>query len=97
MEENNDKHEENLATDHQDTQDQAQENQENVSQQLTAEELLAAASDCLDAPSAIHNILTNADMTFEKIEDEEGNKVELTEGNYSSFIRSKNRKEGLHT
>ncbi|AWK50894.1 oligoendopeptidase F [Clostridium beijerinckii] len=55
------------------------------------EELLAAASDCLDAPSAIHNILTNADMTFGKIEDEEGNKVELTEGNYSSFIRSKNR------
>lgn len=55
------------------------------------EELLAAASDCLDAPSAIHNILTNADMTFDKIEDEDGNKVELTEGNYSSFIRSKNR------
>jgi len=55
------------------------------------EELLAAASDCLDAPSAIHNILTNADMTFGKIEDEEGNKVELTEGNYSSFIRSKDR------
>ncbi len=55
------------------------------------EELLAAASDCLDAPSAIHNILTNADMTFGKIEDEEGNQVELTEGNYSLFIRSKNR------
>jgi len=55
------------------------------------EELLAAASDCLDAPSAIHNILTNADMTFEKIKDEEGNDVELTEGNYSSFIKSKNK------
>lgn len=37
------------------------------------EELLAAASDCLDAPSAIHNILTNADMTFGKIKNEEGN------------------------
>lgn len=55
------------------------------------EELLAAASDCLDAPSAIHNILTNADMTFGKIKNEEGNEVELTEGNYSSFIRSKDR------
>ncbi|WP_238918471.1 oligoendopeptidase F [Clostridium sp. YIM B02555] len=54
------------------------------------EELLAAASDCLDAPSAIHSILTNADMTFGKLEDEEGNEVELTEGNYSSFIKSKN-------
>ena len=43
-------------------------------------------------PITIHNILTNADMTFDKIEDEDGNEVELTEGNYSSFIRSKNRK-----
>ncbi len=56
------------------------------------EELLAAASDCLDAPSAIHSILVNADMTFGKIEDEEGNEVELTEGSYSSFIKSKDSK-----
>lgn len=55
------------------------------------EELLASASDCLDAPSAIHNMLTNADMTFGKIKDEDGNEVELSEGNYSSFIRSKDR------
>ena len=55
------------------------------------EQLLAQASDCLDAPSAIHNILTNADMTFGKIKNEEGKEVELTEGNYSSFIRSKDR------
>lgn len=57
-----------------------------------SEELLALASDCLDAPSAIHNMLTNADMTFEKIKNEDGKKVELTEGNYSSFIKSKDRK-----
>ncbi len=56
------------------------------------EELLAGASDCLDAPSAIHNMLTNADMTFGKIKNEEGAEVELTEVNYSSFIRSKDRK-----
>lgn len=55
------------------------------------EELLALASDCLDAPSAIHNMLTNADMTFGKIKDEDGDEIELTESNYSSFIRSKNR------
>jgi oligoendopeptidase F len=55
------------------------------------EELLALASDCLDAPSSIHSMLTNADMTFEKIKDEDGEKVELTEGNYSSYIRSKDR------
>ena len=55
------------------------------------EELLAAASDCLDAPSSIHNIMTNADMKFGKIKDEDGHEVELTEGNYSSFINSKDR------
>lgn len=55
------------------------------------EELLAAASDCLDAPSSIHNIMTNADMKFGKIKDEDDQEVELTEGNYSSFIKSKNR------
>ena len=55
------------------------------------EELLAAASDCLDAPSAIHNIMTNADMKFGNIKDEDGEVVELTEGNYSSFIKSKDR------
>lgn len=55
------------------------------------EELLAAASDCLDAPSSIHNIMTNADMKFGKIKDEDGHEVELTEGNYSSFIKSKER------
>lgn len=55
------------------------------------EELLAGVSDCLDAPSSIHNIFTNADMKFGDVTDEDGKKVELTEGNYSSFIRSKNR------
>lgn len=56
------------------------------------EELLASVSDCLDAPSSIHNMLTNADMKFSDIVDEDGEKVELTEGNYSSFIKSKDRK-----
>ena len=55
------------------------------------EELLALASDCLDAPGNIHSMLTNADMSFGTVKDEEGDSIELTEGNYSSFIRSKNR------
>ena len=55
------------------------------------EELLAAASDCLDAPSSIYSIMTNADMKFGEVTDDDGHKVELTEGNYSSFIKSKNR------
>jgi len=56
------------------------------------EELLASVSDCLEAPSAIHNMLSNADMKFGNIIDEDGEEVELTEGNYSAFIKSKNRK-----
>jgi oligopeptidase F. Metallo peptidase. MEROPS family M03B len=56
------------------------------------EELLAAVSDCLDAPHNIFGMLSNADMTFPVIKNEEGKEVELTEGNYSSFIRSKDRR-----
>ncbi|MGG7160808.1 oligoendopeptidase F [Clostridium baratii] len=55
------------------------------------EELLSQVSDCLDAPDAIHNMLSNADMKFNKIKDENGKEVELTEGNYSTFIKSKDR------
>jgi oligoendopeptidase F len=56
------------------------------------EELLAAVSDCLDAPSNIFGMLKNADMSFPIIEDEDSEEVELTEVNYSAFIKSKNRK-----
>lgn len=56
------------------------------------EELLASVSDNLQAPQNIFNMLTNADMTFPTIVDENGAKVELTEGNYSTFIKSKDRK-----
>lgn len=53
------------------------------------EEMLASVSDCLEGPSNIHGILTNADMTFQKVKNEKGELVRLTEGNYASFIRSK--------
>lgn len=56
------------------------------------EEMLAAVSDCLDAPSNIFNMFTNADMTFPVIKDEEENNVELTEGNYVKLISSRNRR-----
>lgn len=55
------------------------------------ERILASVSDCLNAPGNIFNMLTNADMTFSVIKDEDGVEVELTEGNYTKFIRSKNR------
>ncbi len=56
------------------------------------EELLASASDCLGASEGIYSMLTNADMTFGKIKDENGHEIELTEGNYSSLINSKDRR-----
>lgn len=55
------------------------------------EELMAQVSDCLDGPSNIFNMLSNADMMFPVIKNEENQDVELTEGNYISFIRSRNR------
>ena len=56
------------------------------------EELLASVSDCLSAPESIHHMLSNADMKFGDIIDEDNEKVELTEGKYGSFIKSKDRR-----
>ena len=56
------------------------------------ESVLASVSDCLGAPESIYSMLTNSDMTFGEIVDESGRKVELSEGNYNSFIKSKDRK-----
>ena len=56
------------------------------------EKLLASVSDCLSAPGNIFGMLTNADMTFPSIKDESGNEIELTEGSYSRFIKSKDRR-----
>lgn len=56
------------------------------------ESVLASVSDCLGAPENIYSMLTNSDMTFGEIVDESSRKVELTEGNYISFIKSKDRK-----
>lgn len=55
------------------------------------EKILASVSNCLDAPYNTFSMLTNADMEFPKIEDESNEFVDLTEGNYSVFIRSKDR------
>lgn len=56
------------------------------------EEFMASVSDCLSASENIYSMLTNADMVFGNIKDEAGNDVELTEGNYGQFIRSKDKK-----
>jgi len=67
-------------------------NQKEHTLNADGEKLLASVSDCLSAPGNIFGMLTNADMTFPCIKDEKGNEIELTEGNYSNFIKSKDRR-----
>ncbi|MCM1989205.1 oligoendopeptidase F [Oceanirhabdus seepicola] len=55
------------------------------------EKILASVEDCLYAGEEIYDMFTSADIVFPKIKDESGNEIELTEGNYSTFIKSKDR------
>lgn len=55
------------------------------------EGILAEASDVLSASSNTFGMLNNADMEFPEITDENGEKVQLTHGNYVTFLESENR------
>ncbi|MCY8346426.1 oligoendopeptidase F [Bacillus haynesii] len=55
------------------------------------EGILAEASDVLSSPSNTFGMLNNADMEFPEITDENGEKVQLTHGNYITFLESENR------
>ena len=52
------------------------------------EEILALAAEPLSAADEIFSMLTNADMKFPKIEDENGSLVELSEGRYVRFLEN---------
>jgi oligoendopeptidase F len=56
------------------------------------EALLAAASEMASGPGQIFDMLSDADMKFGTIVDEEGNEVELTHGRYGLFMRSEDRR-----
>lgn len=56
------------------------------------EEVLALASDSMQAPENIRGMLADADMKFPVVEGENGAKIQLTEENYSSLIKSKDQK-----
>jgi oligoendopeptidase F len=66
------------------------------------EAVLAATGEISDAPDAIFSMIDNADLRLPNIKDENGNEVELTQGNYLTYIRSYNRQvrkdafEALH-
>ncbi|MDR1885718.1 MAG: oligoendopeptidase F [Synergistaceae bacterium] len=55
------------------------------------ESLLAKAGDMASVPDNAFSMLTNADMKFPTIKDEDGNDVELTDERYIKYISSRNR------
>lgn len=56
------------------------------------EALLAQAGEMADAPQRIYGMLTNADLKFPTIKDDQGRDVQLTHGNYvSHFLESRDR------
>ncbi|MCL5019150.1 MAG: oligoendopeptidase F [Patescibacteria group bacterium] len=55
------------------------------------EELLAMSGEVFNSPQNVFSMLNNADIKFPVIKDAEGNNVELTKGNFSVFLMSKNR------
>lgn len=55
------------------------------------EKILADASRLANAPDNIYSMLSNADMTFGKIEMSDGQEVELTHGKFISFMESSDR------
>lgn len=56
------------------------------------EAVLAATGEVTDAPDAIFSMIDNADLKLPTITNEEGQEVELTKGNYLTFIRSADRR-----
>ena len=56
------------------------------------EELLSNYAEVFSAPENIFDILTNAEFEFGKLTDEENNEVEMTESNYTVYIKSQNEK-----
>ena len=56
------------------------------------EEILAAVSDLTSVPENTYDMLSYADMEFPEIENEDGDMVRLTQSNYSTFLKSKNKK-----
>ena len=56
------------------------------------EALLAGASEIASGPSLIFEMLTDADLTYGTVTDEDGNEVELSPGRYLRFLQSPDRR-----
>jgi len=58
----------------------------------TAEErLLAQAGEVMATPHNVFNMLSNADLVFPEVHDDEGKEVKLTHGSYIPLMKSNNR------
>ena len=55
------------------------------------EQLLAQLSEVTGASSNTFSSLNNADLVFPKVKNDQGEEVELTHGNYITFLESENR------
>ena len=55
------------------------------------EKLVSSLSDVLDAPDDAYKMLMNADMSFPEVETPEGEKVEITQSNFTKFLKNENR------
>jgi oligoendopeptidase F len=55
------------------------------------EELLSMAGEVLETPETIYSMLSNADLTFPAVTDENGEEVVLTSGRFVKFLYSGNR------
>lgn len=53
------------------------------------ENLLANYSEVFSSSENIFDVFTNAELKYEKIKDEKGKKVELTDSNYTLYLKSK--------
>lgn len=56
------------------------------------EALLAQMSEVTSSSSQVFGMLNNADLEFPEIENEKGEKVQITHGNYSLFLESSDRR-----
>lgn len=55
------------------------------------ERLLAAAGEMAEAPSTIHSMMDNADLTFPSVKDSKGEEFQVTNGSYISLMESPDR------
>ena len=56
------------------------------------EKMLAMLGDAAQTPSNAYSMLTNVNMKLPQVHDEQGNEVQLTQGNFGVFRESRSRK-----